>query len=113
MAVKSVVGATLLAMLALSTSQSAVADETGMAGMHDWRREGGKTCMTDHWHYGSSGGLGSQKAAEVEAIKSWSSFTDFEYGSNWARWSKAASKKMSCSKSGNGWGCSAEARPCK
>lgn len=113
MAVKSVVGATLLVLIALITSQPAVADETGMAGMHDWRREAGKTCMSDHWHYGSSNGMSSRKAAEVDAIKSWSGFTDFEYGSAWARWSKAAAKKMSCSQSGGSWGCQIEARPCR
>jgi len=113
MMLKSMLGATLLTTLALATVPLAVADETGMATMHGLRKEAGKTCMDDHWHYGSSNGMASRKAAEVDAIKSWSSFTDFEYGSNWARWGKAASKSMSCSPSGGTWGCQIEARPCK
>jgi hypothetical protein len=80
---------------------------------HDARFERGFVCYTDHYHHGSSAGQGSRKTAEVAAIGSWESFVDFEYGSAWARFSKAGSKGMSCDQSSGGWGCNAEARPCK
>ena len=80
--------------------------------MHDLRKEKGRLCMSDHYHTG--GGTGStRKAAEADAIKSWQSFTDFEYGSDWARFSKASGKGMSCSQGSSGWDCNVEARPCK
>lgn len=86
--------------------------ETGFASMHNQARVGGKLCMTDHWHYGN--GSGKTKAlAQREAIGSWQSFTDFEYGSAWARFSNAAAKRISCSQSGGGFSCQVEARPCR
>ncbi|MDQ8698291.1 hypothetical protein [Hyphomicrobium sp. LHD-15] len=90
----------------------AAADDTGFAYMHDLRKEGGRTCFTDHYHYGSGSG-GSKAAAQKDAIVSWASFTDFEYGSDWARYSKAASKGVTCSGSGGSFSCQIEARPCK
>ncbi len=90
----------------------AMADQTGFAAMHNQARVGGKMCMTDHYHYGS--GSGSTKAAaQKDAIASWQSFTDFEYGSDWARFSKAVGKRISCSKSTSGVDCQVEARPCR
>jgi len=93
----------------------AMADETGMAGIHEQRRERGKTCFVDHYHYGSSTGQPSKRAAIVMAVKSWAGFTDFEYGSNWAHWGRAASKKVKCSQAGIGgaWSCDISARPCR
>lgn len=79
---------------------------------HESRLEGGRVCYSSHAHYGSGGG-NSRQAAERAAIGSWASFTDFEYGSAWANYSKAAGKRMSCSQSGSGWDCSLEARPCR
>lgn len=92
---------------------SVSADSTGLAGMHAWRRERGRTCMSDHWHYGSSGQQASRRTAQRAAIRSWQDFTDLEYGSDWARYSRAAGRKMSCSRSGGGWSCNVEARPCR
>ena len=93
-------------------SGSALADDTGFASAHDLRKERGRTCMSDHYHQG--GGSGStKKAAQVDAIKSWQNFTAFEYGSDWARFSKAASKSMSCSASTSGVECNVEARACR
>ncbi|HEX2839996.1 hypothetical protein [Hyphomicrobium sp.] len=90
----------------------AMADQTGFASMHNQARVGGKMCMTDHYHYGS--GSGSTKAAaQRDAVASWQSFTDFEYGSDWARFSKAVGKRISCSKSTSGVDCQVEARPCR
>jgi hypothetical protein len=94
-------------------SAPALADDTGFAYTHDLRREGGRTCFSDHYHYGSGGGP-TKAAAQKAAIGSWASFTDFEYGSDWARFSRAASKGMNCSRSGSGgFDCQLEARPCK
>ena len=106
----------LVAMIAALTAvdiSTAAADETGLASMHSLRREGGRLCMSDHWHYGSSGSERSRGAAQRGAIRSWQDFTDLEYGSSLARFSRAASRKVSCSRSGGGWSCNVEARPCK
>lgn len=90
----------------------AVADDTGLAGIHDLRRERGRLCMSDHWHYGNGTGS-SRKAAEVDAIKSWQSFTALEYGSDWGRFSRASGRRISCSKEGGSYACSVEGRPCR
>jgi hypothetical protein len=90
----------------------AMADDSGFAYMHDIRKEGGRQCFTDHYHYGNGNGS-TKAAAQREAIGSWVSFTDFEYGSDWARFSRAASKSVSCSGSGGSYSCQIEARPCK
>lgn len=93
----------------LTASSIAVrADDTGFAYSHDLRREKGRVCFSDHWHYGSGTGP-NVKAAQADAIKSWASFTALEYGSDWARFGRASGKKMTCS----GGSCSLEARPCK
>lgn len=105
-----IAGSLGLAMVA-SFAGPAWADDTGFASAHDLRREGGRLCQVGHYH--SGGGTGkNRKAAELDAIKSWSSFTAFEYGSDWAHFSRAASKSMSCSGSGS-VDCNVEARPCK
>lgn len=102
------------AFLALGTAAPVMAHETGLAqALHSVRREGGKICLADHFHYGSSYGLPSKKAAEVAAINDWAGFTAFEYGTSWGHFRKAASKKVNCTQSASGWGCSLEARPCK
>lgn len=90
------------------------ASDTGLAtALHAVRREGGRLCMVDHWHYGSSGTERSKAAAQKAAIRSWQDFTDLEYGSVWARFSRAASRKVGCSPRGGGWTCDVEARPCR
>jgi hypothetical protein len=96
-----------------ATAYPVMADETGLAVLHDLRREGVRSCFLDHFHYGNSSGAASRKAAEIAAIGSWSGFIDLEYGSDWARFSRAASKSVKCAESGGGWGCAVEARPCK
>lgn len=101
-----------VAALAIAYAAPVFADDTGFAYIHDLRREGGKTCFTDHYHYGT--GSGSTKAAaQKAAIGSWASFTDFEYGSDWARFTRAASKGVSCSQGGGSYNCQIQARPCK
>jgi hypothetical protein len=108
-------GAVRLSLAALAVgvvSTVASADVTGFDAMHTQVRVGKKMCMVDHWHYGS--GSGKTKAlAQRDAISSWQSFTDFEYGSDWARFSKAVAKKVSCSGSGGSYSCQVEARPCR
>lgn len=90
-----------------------LADDTGMAGsLHDLRREGRKVCIVDHWHYGSGSG-GTKKIAMKDAIGSWSGFTAMEYGSDWANFNKANSRRVSCSNGGGGVNCSLEGRPCR
>jgi hypothetical protein len=90
------------------------ADDNGLAGtIHDLRRERGKLCQVDHWHYGSGSGA-TKKLAMADAVGSWQNFTAMEYGSDWARFQKAASKSVSCSKEGSGGvSCSIEGRPCR
>lgn len=104
-----IAGASLVAFC----STMAVADDTGMASMHSWRKEKGRTCFTEHTHYSSSSGAKSKKLAEIEAIKSWAGFTAWEYGTDWANFNKATARIMKCEQSAGGWGCSLEARPCK
>lgn len=69
--------------------------------------------MSDHFHHGSSKGQKSRKLAEDEAIRSWASFTAFEYGETWANFKIAGSKQMNCGPEGGAWGCTTSARPCK
>ena len=77
---------------------------------HDERREGGACCFTDHFHSGS--GTGSSRAqATSSAVRAWEDFVNFEYGGSYDSWSMAHGKSVSCS-NGNGWSCSADARPC-
>ncbi len=77
--------------------------------------EAAKECKPGHWHYGgSNGAFKSKKAAMRDAIRSWASFTNFEYGSAWAFFKLAANKGSKCEKEvGNRWRCSVEGRPCK
>jgi hypothetical protein len=89
------------------------ADDNGLAGtIHDLRRESGRLCQVDHWHYGSGVGA-TKKLAMADAVGSWQSFTALEYGTDWARFQRAASRNVSCSKSGGGVNCSIEGRPCR
>lgn len=95
------------------TIPAAMADETGMAGIHDWVKVGRKTCFSDHSHVGSASGQKSQKVALRAAIDDWQGFTAFEYGTDWAYMKNAIKKTKSCERSGAGWSCTVEATPCK
>jgi hypothetical protein len=105
-------GLGLAAALLGAAHAPAFADQTGFDSMHTQARVGGKMCMTDHYHYGNGTGA-TKAAAQRDAIGSWQSFTDFEYGSDWARFSKAVGKRISCSQSGGSFSCQIEARPCR
>lgn len=90
-----------------------VAAVSGLAAMHDMRREGGRLCFSDHFHYGSSNGEKSAKAAQAAAIASWSDFVIFEYDPSWASFSRASAKEVKCSQGSSGWSCDVSARPCR
>jgi hypothetical protein len=86
-------------------------EETGIASIHSWVRMGHKTCLADHFHNGNGHGA-TRAQAERAAVRSWVDFTAWEYGGSWGRYSLAASKKMTCERSGS-WTCFLEARPCR
>ena len=90
------------------------ADDNGLAGtIHDLRRESGRLCQVDHWHYGSGVGA-TKKLAMADAVGSWQSFTALEYGTDWSRFQRAANRNVSCSNTGGGGvSCSIEGRPCR
>jgi hypothetical protein len=90
----------------------AFANDTGLSVLHALRREGGRTCFLDHFHYGDSAGTKTQRAAKVKAVESWAGFVALEYGSDWANFSHAHSKSIKCEHSPAGWECLIEARPC-
>lgn len=103
----------LAAFFAIAATPAAFANDTGFAqSTHDIRREGGKLCIVGHTHGGDGTG-GSQKIALNAAIKAFVITTVDEYGSDWANWSKSASKTVKYEKTGDGWSAHAEARPCK
>jgi len=104
--------AAAVSFAAFASSASAAQEDVGLAGMHDLRREGNRICMSDHWHYGASGAMQNRKAAQAQAIESWSSFTAFEYGSEWGNFAVAGGKKVECSDGPSGVTCNASARPC-
>jgi hypothetical protein len=104
---------TAVGIVAAAAVWTGQASAQGLEFLHDQRVEGGRVCMTDHFHYGSSGGQSTRAAAEREAISSWSGFTAWEYGNHWGSWRIAASKRMSCSQLTGTWGCQVEARPCR
>ncbi len=100
-------GSALLAALSPAT-----ADDTGLANMHDLRKERGKLCMADHWHSGSGEGK-SKASARKAAIRSWADFTNFEYGTVWAHFSLAAAAETRYTKTASGWSAAIDARPCR
>lgn len=114
MGLKIAIGLIAAASAVVCVDVSAVwADDTGLASIHKLRRERGRICMADHWHYGSSGTHSNKRGAQRAAMRSWQDFTALEYGSDWARYHRAGSRKMKCSRAAAGWSCDVEARPCK
>jgi hypothetical protein len=100
-------------LAALILPNAVYAQETGLASMHTWRKVGKKTCMVDHYHNGTGRGA-SRQAAEAGAIKDWSGFTAFEYGSPWADYRIAVAKEMNCTRTGdNDFSCSLSAMACR
>lgn len=103
----------LAAVAAAGVLATVAAHAQGLEDLHSQRAEGGRWCMSDHFHTGSSSGQDSKQAAERSAIESWSSFTAWEYGNHWGSWRIAGSKSLRCGNPSGSWGCQAEARPCR
>ena len=103
----------LVAASALVLTGAGPSFAQSLSDLHSQRVEGGRVCMSDHFHHGSSSGQPNRAAAERSAIENWSGFTAWEYGNNWGSWRIAGSRKVECSQSGSGWACSVEARPCR
>jgi hypothetical protein len=102
----------VIATAAVIASTAAYADDTGFAYSHTLRKEGGRLCMADHYHSGSGSGR-TKPAALAAAARSWADFTNFEYGSAWARWSVAKAKSTRYTKEASGWSADVDARPCR
>jgi hypothetical protein len=100
------------AVFAAVVSFPVAADETGLAASHTLRKEGGKTCFADHVHSGTGDGA-TKDAARAVAARDWAGFVDFEYGSDWARFSRASAVSVKYTKAEKGWTAWIEARPCK
>lgn len=91
---------------------SAQAGQTGMASMHEQRVVSGRLCFTDHTHVGTGQWASSKREATAHAARDWSSFTAFEYGSDWGVWRVARDKTVKCNKSGAGYICEVHGKPC-
>lgn len=105
------VGAALTAYAV--SAGGAFANDTGFAqSTHAVRREGGRLCIVGHTHGGDGTG-GTKSVALNAAIRAFVITTETEYGSDWANWRKAASKRIRYDKTADGWSAHAEARPCK
>ncbi len=98
--------------LLLALTSIAIADETGMATIHAWRSEKGKVCMAEHFHSGTGEGR-TKRLARRAAISDWQGFTAWEYGTDWARFSRSAGRSVEYSKSGLGWRATVQARACR
>jgi hypothetical protein len=61
----------------VATAVPAHTQETGLAGMHEWVRIGGRTCLLDYYPDGSGSGP-TRATAMRAAIAAWSNFTVFE-----------------------------------
>jgi len=98
-------------VVGLAPAGTAAEEGMGLAGIHDWVRIGGKTCMADHFHDGQ--GTGPTKAqAQAAAIRAWVDFTAWEYGTRWARWQNSVSKSANCSGGRGNVSCNVSSRPC-
>lgn len=106
-------GLLICGMLALSASPTLANKDDGLVQLHDLRAERGKVCMATHFHDGSSVGGKTEKHALQLAIRNWESFTAWEYGAHWGRFSLAGSQGKRCTREQAGWACSVEGRPCR
>lgn len=104
---------TAIAAVLVVGSQANSASAQGIIDIHAKVRVGGKLCLADHFHDGSSAGQPSKKAAEIVAIRVWQEFTGWEYGSAWGSFRNAASQGSRCWQTGGSWSCEVKARPCK
>lgn len=105
--------AAVMACIVAAMTPPAMADETGLVGLHSQVRVGHRSCFAGHEHYASGTGT-TRRLAMRDMIAGWSSFTAWEYGSDWGHYSRAADKRVSCVHDGNrSWSCSGTARPCR
>ena len=65
-----------------------------------------------HDHTGRGRGA-TQAEAMSKAVRRWSAFTRFEYGSRWGDWGIARRKMVECAPGKRGWRCKIEGQPCK
>lgn len=91
----------------------AAADDTGFIGIHDLRRYGRYLCTTDHFHAGNGKAQRTKRRAIRSAVADWSSFTSWEYGSDWGKWRYARSKSVKCTGKRPAIQCTVDARMCK
>ena len=98
--------------LLLVPGGAAVAQDTGLAGMHDWVRVGGRTCMRDHFHDGSGSGP-TRAAAQRAAMRAWSDFTAFEYGPRWGSYGASIRQRMRCTGGPGNFSCDTSSLPCR
>jgi hypothetical protein len=101
--------------LAMIVGDAGSASAQGLADLHSHRREGGRICMSDHFHDGIGSTQPTRAQAVTSAARAWSDFTALEYGGAWGSWGMAASKQIRCGASsfGRGYSCNVSARPCK
>ena len=104
--------AAFAAVILAGCGAAALADDTGFASAHDKVKVGGKSCFATHAHSGFGDGA-TKEAARQAALKTWYEYTAFEYGSDWAHWSKSTAQKVSYTKAEKGWSATVESRPCK
>ena len=105
-------GSVVTAAMLVPLTTVEVRAQQGYTPPHSSVKIGRKLCFSSHYHSGS--GTGATKAkAKLAAIRSWASFTDFEYGPAWARWSLSVSKQARYTKEVTGWSATVESRPCK
>jgi hypothetical protein len=100
-------------LLPLSGVVSVQADDTGFITIHELRREGNLLCTASHEHTGTGTTQPNKKLAIRSAAKSWSEFTNWEYGTDWGRWRYARGKSVSCEGGKGAMSCTVIARPCK
>lgn len=105
--------AALGTVLCLAGHGIATADDTGFITIHDLRREGRFYCTASHEHVGTGTAQRTKKRAVRSAARDWSGFTAWEYGTDWARWSYARGKTVSCNGPRGSIVCTVSARPCK
>ena len=102
-----------IVLLGIAGVDGVRADDTGFIDIHELRREGRLFCTANHSHVGTGKAQRTKKRAIRSAARDWSSFTAWEYGTDWGKWRYARSKYVSCDGPRGAIVCTVEARPCK
>ena len=115
---KAFLGIALVASLMTAGAALDASRASGLAGLHEHVAVGNKICMGDHFHYGHTAGWKTRVLAEQSAARSWSWFTELEYGGAWADYRQAEQASMDCSESDDGrggtvWSCKSKGIPCR